>query len=364
VESNRFGLAFAVGVCAACAAATLPPAPVTRERSQVQFAHPGGPGTTLLPNPSDIGVGDRWGCAAFAGDWQCWDARGQQPWLTGLKAHRVPWLAHRAVRFEADRVCTRDDAAAREQCWSPPAPGRGPGTALPTELRPPELRPRKVRPPELAPPPHEGPDLSWGVLPPERACWMRSERLVELGSQPGLVTCKGPGYSPPEDLDRRLTVQFEPAIPVAETAVVTLPHGAPDDSCLIRQRCRGAPIALHRCGFFSRFAIGNALSDVLPDAEFRPAGEKVSVRGILGVGAAGVAPVGCDASCCSQSFAPVVLAGATDVLGLQGLSCRGDDSELCCDAPAYGQTVIATGRLVLSMGAWMLDDPEICILGP
>ena len=209
-----------------------------------------------------------------------------------------------------------------------------------------------------------GPDLSWGVLPPEHACWMISERILDFGDRPGLVTCKGPGYSPPEDLDRRLTVQFEPAIPVAETAVVTLSHGAPDDSCRIRQRCRGAPIALHRCGFFSLFAIGDTLSDVLPNAEFRPAGEKVSVRGVLGVGALSSWAVGCESSCCSQMFAPVVLAGATDVLRLQGLECQGDDSEICCGAPAYGQTVIASGRLGLGTDGWVLDDPEICIVWP
>ena len=218
----------------------------------------------------------------------------------------------------------------------PARTGAGPpGTPLPPEVRPPEVRPTEVAP-------REGPDLSWGMLPSEHACWMISERILDFGDRPGLVTCKGPGYSPPEDLDRRLTVQFEPAIPVPETAVVTLPHGVPpDDSCVIRQRCRGAPIALHYCGFFSMFAIGNTLSDVMPNAEYRPTGEKVSVRGVLGVGALSNYPVGCEMSCCSQMFAPVVLAGATDVVDLQGLWCRGDESEVCCNAPAYGQTVIA-----------------------
>jgi hypothetical protein len=79
---------------------------------------------------------------------------------------------------------------------------------------------------------------------------------------------------------------------------------------------------------------------------------------------------GCEGGfCCNDSAAPVVLAGATDVLGLKGLWCRGDDSEACCDAPAFGQTVIATGRLVPeteshAAGPWMLEDPKICVIGP
>ena len=314
---------------------------MTRERSSVRFAHPGGRGATRLPYPSSLGLGDRWGCVAFAAEWQCWDARGGRPWLTGLKARRVPWLANRMVRIEADRVCTRGGGSTQEQCWNPPAQAGGPGTELPAEVRPPSP---------------EGLDLTWGVLPPGPACSI----------QHGAVVCKGPGYSPADDLDRPVMAQFEPAVPVVESAVVTLaPSATWDGDCLVRRGCGRAPIVLSRCGFF---AMGQSWSDVLPEAESLY-GEKVSVKGVLGVAAVMSYAMGCDQGCCNETNGPIVLAGATDVLGLKGLWCHGDDSELCCDAPAYGQTVIATGRLVPEtesqvLGAWMLQDPEICIVSP
>jgi len=40
--------------------------------------------------------------------------------------------------------------------------------------------------------------------------------------------------------------------------------------------------------------------------------------------------------------------------------CTGDDSRLCCEAPAFGQTVIATGVLTESAHGWGLDNPIVC----
>jgi hypothetical protein len=45
---------------------------------------------------------------------------------------------------------------------------------------------------------------------------------------------------------------------------------------------------------------------------------------------------------------------------IDGASCKGDDSRLCCDLPAYGQFVIVVGRLKRTGGWWSLADATIC----
>jgi hypothetical protein len=39
---------------------------------------------------------------------------------------------------------------------------------------------------------------------------------------------------------------------------------------------------------------------------------------------------------------------------------------LCCDGPAFGETVIARGRLHydLGEGSWVLGNPELCLVSP
>jgi len=54
-----------------------------------------------------------------------------------------------------------------------------------------------------------------------------------------------------------------------------------------------------------------------------------------------------------------------DAFALAGLGCTGDESLPCCDAPAYGQTVVVEGRLVPdrhgAAKAWGLDEPKLRI---
>ncbi len=179
--------------------------------------------------------------------------------------------------------------------------------------------------------------------------------------------CHGPGYSPPDDPAQPVPVQFDPGPPIVQSAVLSIGRAAPwHDACLLRRGCSRAPISLGRCGLFTT---GRDWADLLPEAESRN-GERVHVRGVLAVGQVLSTAIDCgEGGCCNGSHGPIVLAGIQDVLGLKGLACDGDDSEACCDAPAYGQRVIATGRLVpetetSAAGDWMIEDPEICTIDP
>jgi len=68
--------------------------------------------------------------------------------------------------------------------------------------------------------------------------------------------------------------------------------------------------------------------------------------------------------CCNQARSAVVLGGATETLALEGFQCSGDDSQVCCNAPAYGQMVVATGRLARNASnpaiRWTLQDARLC----
>ena len=271
-------------------------------------------GTPHLPRPSSLELGDRWGCVAFNSEnhltWQCWDARGQRPWETGLEAWRVPWLAAPISAIGPDRLCARERGSMNERCWKPPVRGLASGIEVPVEVRSPS----------------DPPDLRWGVLSEPAPCTQDRE----------VVTCHGPGYSPPDNPGRLVRVRFDEGAPVGHSAVLSSGRAAPwRDNCLARRGCTRAPIAVHKCGFL---ASGRNWSDLSSEAESLN-GEEVRVRGVLAVGALSITAIDCgEGGCCNGSKGPIVLAGARDVLALRGLACNGDDSEACCDAPAYGQT--------------------------
>lgn len=99
------------------------------------------------------------------------------------------------------------------------------------------------------------------------------------------------------------------------------------------------------------------------------AGQFVRVRGQLGVGGLRISMAGCEpkgerATCCNGASGPVVLRDDGASLELRGFKCVGDDSQLCCDAPAYGQTVVASGRLFPedpSGAKWALERVTLCV---
>jgi hypothetical protein len=93
----------------------------------------------------------------------------------------------------------------------------------------------------------------------------------------------------------------------------------------------------------------------------------VSVRGPLAIGFVSTTLVGCaPPACCNETNAVIVVGASSDEHAFQvpGLSCSGDESTACCNAPAYGQPVIATGRIVylddINQPKWALADATLC----
>jgi hypothetical protein len=71
-------------------------------------------------------------------------------------------------------------------------------------------------------------------------------------------------------------------------------------------------------------------------------------------------------ACCNTSYAPVVVLTASEIIDLDGFACGGDESRMCCNAPVFGQAVIATGRLERYGGMdprakWTLVGAELCL---
>jgi hypothetical protein len=61
-----------------------------------------------------------------------------------------------------------------------------------------------------------------------------------------------------------------------------------------------------------------------------------------------------------------VLGGAPKTIALDGFFCSGDESEACCNAPAYGQSIVAMGQLVRAetydprASGWKLAHAKLC----
>jgi len=103
------------------------------------------------------------------------------------------------------------------------------------------------------------------------------------------------------------------------------------------------------------------------------------VRGALGVGALHPRAITgwegsntkCDpaVSCCNWREAPALIGGPDGALAIEGLGCAGDESRVCCNTPAYGQNVIASGVLVRepegqTTVGWRLVNASLCEVRP
>jgi hypothetical protein len=185
------------------------------------------------------------------------------------------------------------------------------------------------------------------------------------GLREGGVRCWGEAYSPRSAPNQAVPIAFEIPTLVQETAVIA----AADPSrysaaCLVRTGCDFGPPPTPHCD------AGLKASDwsELARSASTSAGTTVSVRGTIGVGKMFSTMKGCTASdgiaCCNRAGAPILLAG-TPPLRLEGMYCTGDDSQVCCNAPAYGQTLIATGKLEQAESrsgekVWKLVGSTLC----
>jgi hypothetical protein len=150
-----------------------------------------------------------------------------------------------------------------------------------------------------------------------------------------------------------------------------------DAKCRIhRPSCDTQPARLPACPKARAAVPWSTLERSLPPGSVSFESRVVTVRGHLtaGIGIESTqigcrgpctTPAPCPAYCCNTTSSRVLLTDGTVALALSGFRCGGDDSRLCCNAPAYGQSVVATGELsrAFSMGAyvqWQLEDPELC----
>jgi hypothetical protein len=184
------------------------------------------------------------------------------------------------------------------------------------------------------------------------------------GLRGGGVICWGEAYSRAGALGEPVSVAFEPWTEGPEAAVIgTTKPSEWSPSCLARRECTLAAPSLVPC---NGSLVPRDWADVYESAESL-AGQVVAVRGPLGVGPMGTTAAFCNPQhgllgCCNGAHARVML-GGTSALLLDGFTCTGDDSQLCCNAPAYGESVVATGRLeenVHGFGEWKLTGVALC----
>jgi hypothetical protein len=177
-------------------------------------------------------------------------------------------------------------------------------------------------------------------------------RANACGIADGNVVCWGEGYSPKSDASAAVAVDLYPS-QRSDAAVVDFP--APKGktwpaSYAIHRRCALPVQAIPKC---PPGTTGKPWSDLAPRASAL-LGQRITVRDRLVVGpwTTGARP--------GIGRGSLVLGDVDPPLSLRdGYNCAGDESRLCCDLPAFGQTLVATGTLGRN-NEWSLADLTMC----
>lgn len=187
------------------------------------------------------------------------------------------------------------------------------------------------------------------------------------------IVCWGEAYSPrgrPSDPVRvRVDQAFDPAAPVVDSP------GRWDAECRIERPCTRDWTKPPRC----ESPLGSVPWASLAPRAAAQRGQLVSVTGNFVVGPVGMTLAGCARGmpwdhvvespnapklCCNGAFARLGLISDGFALQLEHMECQGDESRLCCTAPATGQPIIATGTLDwdddITPPGWLLRDPKLC----
>jgi hypothetical protein len=178
----------------------------------------------------------------------------------------------------------------------------------------------------------------------------------------GAVFCWGEAYSPPNAPATPVAIDLV-APPLEDVAVVgPIERAGWAEECAAQKGCFLVPGRVSPC---PKGMKAHDWSDVLEGinahdssgvlASGQPltiepirtfANTHIHIRGRLGVLMPQSTPAPrCKPHCCGGVYGRVVLGGPADGLLLQGLFCSGDESLACCNAPAYGESLVATGRL-------------------
>jgi hypothetical protein len=186
------------------------------------------------------------------------------------------------------------------------------------------------------------------------------------------VVCWGEKYSPPGAPAKPVPIAFEPRPSLGDLAVIDGPPAtAAKTKCQIQRPCPHPVQTLPPCAGDND--PGRPVAEILAKTKSLSGGI-VRVRGALGVGALHPIRYGtsdsnttCDSavSCCRRLETFALVGSPEGALALEYLGCVGDESRACCNAPAYGQSVIATGVLVRQQeermqAGWRLVNATVC----